>query len=291
MAATLLVASAAGAETVVRRVGRVTVQVDATRAYPGGVLDVRVSSTGRLGAVWALLDGRRAPFFAARGLARALVPVALGSEPGPATLGVGIAARRGEQRIAIPLAIASRSYPSRDQALPAAAAALAAGPDPGRDGRRLLAYLRTESREPAPAGLQPPVSHPGSGFGELRRYSPPTSVESLYDGLSGEQHRGLDYAVPPRSVVRSPGAGSVVFAGPLAIPGLVVVIDHGQGVVSALLHLAHVDVGVGDAVAAGSAVGLSGTSGVASAPMLEWRTYLHGVAVDPRALGELLASP
>jgi murein DD-endopeptidase MepM/ murein hydrolase activator NlpD len=289
--ATLPFASSAGAETIVRRVGRVTIQVDAARAHPGGLLDVRVSSTGRLGALWALLDGRRAPFFPSRGLARALVPVALTTEPGPATLGVGVAARRGEQRIAIPLTIASRSYPASDQVMPAGAAALLAGLDPGRDGRRLLAYLRVETREPAPGGLQPPVPGPGSGFGELRRFAGFANVESLYDGLAGEQHRGHEYLVPPRSPVRSPGAGTVVFAGPLAIPGLVVVIDHGQGVVSALLHLSRADVRVGEVLASGALLGLSGMSGLTSTPKLEWRTYLHGTAVDPRVLGELLASP
>ena len=35
-------------------------------------------------------------------------------------------------------------------------------------------------------------------------------------------------------------------------------------------------------------VGLSGDSGIAPTPLLQWRTYLHGVAVDPAALQQLL---
>ncbi|HSD28312.1 MAG TPA: hypothetical protein VLL75_13505, partial [Vicinamibacteria bacterium] len=76
----LLFASAAdparAEEEIVRRVGRVTFRVDASQAFPGGVVVVRLVSRGRLGAAWALLDGRRAPFYSGRGVPRALVPVA-----------------------------------------------------------------------------------------------------------------------------------------------------------------------------------------------------------------------
>jgi hypothetical protein len=41
-------------------------------------------------------------------------------------------------------------------------------------------------------------------------------------------------------------------------------------------------------VAAAAIVGLSGDTGLAPEPMLQWRVYLHGVAVDPTVLGPLL---
>ena len=91
-----------------RRVGRTTIRVDVSQAFPGGVVVVRLQSQSRLGTAWALLDGRRAPFYLERGVPRALVPVAAGAEPGPATLGVGIASRGGEQRIAIPVTLTPR---------------------------------------------------------------------------------------------------------------------------------------------------------------------------------------
>jgi hypothetical protein len=276
---------------IVRRVGRVAVRVDTSRGFPGGVLVVRVGSTGRLGAVWALLDGRRAPFFLERGLARAFVPVALGTDSGPATLGIGIAARRGEQRIAIPIEIRERRYPRRTVLLPETARALLSRSDLGRDGRRLLGFIRTESREPAVGPLRPPVDGAGSGFGELREYLGAAEAEGLSDALTGEHHRGIDYTVLARTTVRSPAAGTVVFAGPLALPGQTLVIDHGQGVVSALLHLSRLDVRAGEQVAAGAPVALSGASGLASGPLLEWRVYLHGVAVDPLVLGEVVGIP
>jgi murein DD-endopeptidase MepM/ murein hydrolase activator NlpD len=66
------------------------------------------------------------------------------------------------------------------------------------------------------------------------------------------------------------------------------VIDHGQGVVSVLQHLSRLDLRSGDTVALGTSVGLSGQTGLAPEATLEWRVYLHGVAVDPLLLAALL---
>jgi murein DD-endopeptidase MepM/ murein hydrolase activator NlpD len=266
----------------------VTFRVDASQAFPGGVVAVRLSSRSRLGAAWAFLDGRRAPFYLEREVPRALVPVAATSEAGPSTLGVGISSRRGEQRVAIPLTISAREYPPRHVHVSEEKRSLLDRPDATRDGRRLLALVRTESKEPTPGLLLPPLGTAGTGFGEPRVHAGAPSVESRTDGLQGERHRGLDYAVPVGTAVRTPAAGTVLFAGPLTLSGETLVIDHGQGVVSVLLHLSWIDVRVGDSVMAGAFVALSGDTGLAPEPLLQWRVYLHGVPVDPTALASLL---
>jgi len=278
----------ANAQEIVRRVGSVTFRVDGSQAFPGGVVVIRLASRGRLGSAWALLDGRRAAFYSDRGVPRALVPVAASAEAGPATLGVGIAARRGEQRVSIPITIASREYRPRYVFLSEDERARLRRPEAARDGRRLLAVLRTESPKPVPGLLLAPVAATGSGFGEPRTYAGAADVESRIDALQGERHRGLDYAVPVGTPVRSPAAGTVLFAGPLALSGETVVIDHGQGVLSVLQHLSRVDARIGDPVTAAAVVGVSGDTGLAPEPMLQWRVYLHGVAVDPTVLGPLL---
>ena len=278
----------APAEEIVRRVGRVSFRVDTSHAFPGGVVVVRLGSRGRLGAAWALLDGRRAAFYSDRGVPRALVPVATYVEAGPATLGVEIAARGGEQRVAIPITIVARDYRPRYVPLSEDDRARLPRPETAHDGRRLLAVLRTESPQPAPGILLPPVGATGSGFGEPRTYTGAADVESRIDELQGERHRGIDYAVPVGTPVRAPAAGTVLFAGSLALSGETVVIDHGQGILSVLQHLSRVDTRVGDPVASAAVVGLSGDTGLASEPMLQWRVYLHGVAVDPMVIGPLL---
>lgn len=283
-----LAAPDAGAQEIVRRVGRVTFRVDASQAFPGGVVVVRLAARGRIGSAWALLDGRRAPFYSERGVPGALVPVAASAEAGPATLGVELASRGGSQRIAIPITIAARERRPRYVYLAEEKRALLDRPEVGHDARRLLAVLRTESKEPTPARLLAPVGTTGGGFGEPRTHTGEAEVESRIDGLQGERHRGLDYAVPEGTPVRAPGAGTVLFAGPLALSGETVVIDHGQGVLSVLQHLSRTDARVGDTVPAAAVVGLSGDTGLAPEPMLQWRVYLHGVAVDPRVIGPLL---
>lgn len=283
-----LVTPDAEAQEIVRRVGRVTFRVDASQAFPGGVVVVRLAARGRIGSAWALLDGRRAPFYSERGVPRALVPVAASAEAGQATLGVELAARGGSQRIAIPITITARESRPRYVYLEEEKRALLGGPQVGHDARRLLAVLRTESREPAPTRLMPPVEGSGSGFGEPRTHTGAAEVESRTDGLQGERHRGLDYLVPEGTPVRAPGAGTVLFAGPLVLSGETVVIDHGQGVVSVLQHLSRVDARAGDVVPAAAVVGLSGSTGLAPEPMVEWRVYLHAVPVDPTVLGPLL---
>ncbi len=283
----LLPAPARAADEVVRRVGRVTIRVDLKQAFPGGVAVVRLSGT-RLGGAWALLDGRRSPFYPERGVPRALVPIDASTEAGPATLGIEIAARKGEQRIAVPVQIGGRSYASRAVYLDESMRALLARSEAPRDARRLLEKLRTESHTPAPGPLVAPVAAPGSGFGELRTHTGFADAESRIDGLSGDRHRGVDYPLPVGTAVRSPGAGTVLFAGPRVLSGETVVIDHGQGVVSVLQHLSRALVHAGDTVAAGAQVGESGATGLAPEPVLQWRVYLHTVAVDPAVLAPIL---
>ena len=161
-AGTGLVARPAAAQDVVRRVGAVTIRVELSRARPGGVALVRLAARGRIGAAWALLDGRRAPFFPDRGGLRALVPIDLTAEAGPATLGIGLAARQGEQRIAVPVTLGERTDASRVVVPSELQRALFARPEARHDARRLLALLRTQSTAPVPGALRPPVGVPGS---------------------------------------------------------------------------------------------------------------------------------
>lgn len=288
LAGPLLAASAPAAE-VVRRVGAVTFRADITHAFPGGVLVARLGSRGRIGAAWALLDGRRAPFYVDHGVPRALVPLSADTEPGPATLGVGLAARGGEQRIVIAVEIAVRAYEPRHVFIGEDKRALLRHPDAARDARRLLAAIRTVSDGPTPGPLDAPVGGTGRGFGEPRVYTGSADAESRTDGLQGERHRGVDYAVPVGTAVRAPGAGRVLHAGRLVLSGETVAIDHGQGVVSVLQHLSRVYVKADDTLAAGASVGLSGDTGFAAEAMLQWRVYLHAVAVDPLVLAAVLA--
>ena len=136
-------------------------------------------------------------------------------------------------------------------------------------------------------GIKPPVATPPdpASFGAAQTYvGARTGLEYLTDGAFGEFHRGLDFVTASGTVVQAPAAATVIFAGYMTIPGNVIVLDHGQGVVSVLTHLSRVDVREGDVVEGRAPVGLSGDSGATAGPVLEWRVYVHGIAVDPRIM-------
>ena len=211
-----LVASPAAPQEASRYVGAVRFSVDTRQGFPGGFLIARLQSRIALGTAYAILDGRRAPFYSSpRGL-RALVPVPLSSVAGPTTIGFELASRRGRQRIPLDLALAARTYPPRSVTIPEAKRGLLVQANVTRDGRELLTLVRTETSKPAPGPLKPPVTvAPGVGFGGVQTWLGGPSVEPLFDATFGDEHRGLDYEVPTGTVVMAPAGGNRAVRRPL----------------------------------------------------------------------------
>jgi murein DD-endopeptidase MepM/ murein hydrolase activator NlpD len=285
----LIVGSPLPAQTVSKRVGLVTVNVDEGLAFPGGLFVVRLQSRRGLGAAVASFDGLRCPFFNTRHGLRALVPIRPTLAGGTATVGIELAGRRGRQRIAVATTIVPREYPPRSVTLPDGKLALLLRPGAVRQSRQLLLALRSVSSEQEWRGpfKAPVAAEPVYGYGAPTRYSGAANVEMATDSLFGEYHRGMDYLVPPGTVVQAPAAGRVVMAAPQILTGNTLVLDHGQGVLSVFFHLSRVDVREGEWVEGRSPVGLSGDTGIAAAPHLHWAVYVHGVAIDPRVMESL----
>jgi hypothetical protein len=273
-------------EEITQRVGRLSVAVDASSAYPGGLVTVRIRSGLGYGVVNAILEGRRCPFLPSHRGLRAMVPVPVDAPPGPTTLGIEVRSGRGRQRFAVPVTVGERTYPGRTVLLPEVKKAMLTLPGSVRDGRLVQLYLRTVSTKQEWHGpFRPPLSSaPEASFGCPQTYDAPAPVEAKTDAIWGEYHRGLDYLVPVGTPVSSPAAGNVLFAGPLALTGETVMLDHGQGVVSVFYHLASSPVRTGDWVEAGAPLGLTGDTGIAPVPHLHWGVYVHGVAVDPHVM-------
>ncbi len=152
---------------------------------------------------------------------------------------------------------------------------------PGFDARRpaelarIAAARRNESGERGwLARLRWPIVGPIRGlFGAQR----------VYRGTPGSYHGGLDIAAPTGAVVRAPGAGRVVLATatPFTLEGNLLIIDHGGGLQSALMHLSRIDVREGEEVAAGQPVGAAGATGRATGPHLHWGLTWRGARLDP----------
>jgi murein DD-endopeptidase MepM/ murein hydrolase activator NlpD len=278
------------ASAAARRGAGVSISVDDSEAYPGGMLTVRLTSRRPIGGVvYGILDGRRCPAFRSPGGMQAMVPVPVTHRPGRVTLGVEIRSGGGRARYAVPVTIAPRAYPERLVLVPDAKRPVADTPTSVRDGRLLLQYLRTVSPRQAWSGaFRPPVdAPPAASFGSPQTYAGLTAIESTMDSIHGEYHRGLDYDVAEGTPVRAPAPGTVLFAGPLALTGRTVVVDHGRGLLSVFSHLAESAVRQGEWVDTARLLGTSGESGLAAVPHLHWAVYLHGVAIDPRVMERL----
>ncbi len=94
-------------------------------------------------------------------------------------------------------------------------------------------------------------------------------------------HSGHDYAAVLGSQVLAAAAGTVVLADELLTKGRVLVVDHGQGVLTGYWHLSRALVAPGDVVQAGQAIGLVGNSGISTGAHLHWELRVQGVPVDP----------
>lgn len=112
-------------------------------------------------------------------------------------------------------------------------------------------------------------------------------VQRYYNGVYADDyyHRGVDYAGWNGAPVYAPAAGRIALVGREAdgfeIHGNTIGIDHGQGVLSIMVHLSRIDVKEGQMVKAGETIGGIGTTGASTGPHLHWGLYVNGAAVDP----------
>jgi murein DD-endopeptidase MepM/ murein hydrolase activator NlpD len=108
-------------------------------------------------------------------------------------------------------------------------------------------------------------------------------TSSAASNVPSWRHAGVDIAAARGSSVNSPAAGNVADVGEYVLTGRTVVIDHGQGVMTAYFHLDTALVRRGDQVAAGKRIGRVGATGLATGPHLHYGVYIHGRDVDPAA--------
>ncbi|MCB9007437.1 MAG: LysM peptidoglycan-binding domain-containing protein [Ardenticatenaceae bacterium] len=93
-------------------------------------------------------------------------------------------------------------------------------------------------------------------------------------------HSGVDFAGTIGTPILAPANGMVVFNELLELRGNTVILDHGQGVLSAYFHLSETYVAVGDVVTAGQAIAAGGSTGLSTGPHLHWDLRIHGVPVN-----------
>jgi murein DD-endopeptidase MepM/ murein hydrolase activator NlpD len=101
------------------------------------------------------------------------------------------------------------------------------------------------------------------------------------DGIRPDLHYGVDIGVPEGTPVRAMAPGRVVRAGTMSGYGLMVMIDHGRGVLTVYAHLSELRVTVGQEVRGRDVIALSGRTGNVTGPHLHFEIWRRGRAEDP----------
>ena len=135
---------------------------------------------------------------------------------------------------------------------------------------RVLDYTGQEQLLPRMLPIR--SAHIGSGFG--MRSDPFTGRPAM--------HEGLDLVAEVGTPVMAAGGGIVIFAGFHREFGKLVVIDHGDGVITRYGHCSRLDVKAGDVVLRGQVIGAVGETGHATGPHLHFEIRYKGVAQNPR---------
>ncbi len=153
-------------------------------------------------------------------------------------------------------------------------------------------YLRLRERELARIKAARSVATASTGWRQRfawparGRISGVFGAQRIYRGEPASFHSGVDVAGGAGALVSAPADGVVVLAGPPAfsLEGNLVIIDHGNGLNSAFLHLAEVRVREGQAVRQGAPVGTIGATGRATGPHLHWSMKWRDARIDPAVL-------
>jgi hypothetical protein len=143
-----------------------------------------------------------------------------------------------------------------------------------------LAAINAARRiETGAEGWRQPFKWPATGristlFGSQRIYR---------NGEAGSYHSGIDIAVPQGTPVLAPADGVVILASDHAftLEGNLLMIDHGMGLTSALMHLSRIAVHTGDRIQRGQLVAYSGMTGRVTGPHLHWGLRWRDAKIDP----------
>jgi len=102
-----------------------------------------------------------------------------------------------------------------------------------------------------------------------------------FNGVAKNPHAGIDLSGKQGDKIKAPLAGEVIILGELFYNGNFMMIDHGQGLITAYSHLSKFLKKDGDWVKQGEHIAEVGSTGRVTGPHLHWSVYLGGEPVNP----------
>ena len=250
--------------------GAANPHLPAASPVPGGIAVVELGAADGP-APNASRAGERVLVVADAGRWYAIVGIPLAAAPGTESLEV----RAPGATQSVRFEVAPKDYPTQSLTVEPKHVDLSPA-DLARYQKEKLRLERVfatwSEQQPATLGLAAPV--PGvrsSSFGSRR----------VFNGQARSPHSGMDIAAAAGEPVLAPASGRVVDTGDYFFNGKTVILDHGQGFLTLYCHLSRIDVRVGQALAAGAALGQVGATGRATGPHLHFGVMLNRAWVDP----------
>ncbi|RYV02022.1 peptidase [Shewanella sp. OPT22] len=146
-----------------------------------------------------------------------------------------------------------------------------------KDGKQVRAARNTESQQMA---IFTDFIWPVTG-----RISGVYGSQRVYNGKPGRPHYGVDVARITGTPIVSPADGVITLAVPdMFYSGGTVIIDHGFGVSSSMLHLSKLYVKQGQKVKQGEPIAEIGATGRVTGPHLDWRLNWFQMRLDPTSI-------
>ena len=119
---------------------------------------------------------------------------------------------------------------------------------------------------------------------EFKKTSP-FGAQRILNGVKKKPHYGVDIAAPLGTPIYAPADGVVSLADDdLYFEGAMILLDHGQGLISMYLHVSEIDVKPGQVVKRGEKIGEVGSRGRSTGPHLCWRLKWRNRHLDPELL-------
>ncbi|WP_017931610.1 M23 family metallopeptidase [Robiginitomaculum antarcticum] len=138
------------------------------------------------------------------------------------------------------------------------------------------------------ASQEPVVRLTSDGFeSPVKDYIKTTNfgAQRILNGIKKRPHYGVDMAAPAGTPITAPADGVVSLADmDMYFEGSLIMIDHGQGLISYYMHMQDVLVEPGQIIKTGDVIGKIGTRGRSTGPHLCWRLKWRGQNLDPELL-------